>query len=156
MHTDTVLLLAGCCEHRLRGFRLEAFNEDSQRMFSYNDPMGRAQDIYTVKHLHQDLTSPVKVIRIFKSQSSYFLTLCEVMVFGGKLSSGAYVFKLSVSSAFFVVVHSGCMEFQFFMNLKREIQKTHQNQQKPLQLSKTLHICHMTSRFSFASVTMRN
>ena len=136
MHTDTVLLLAGCCEHRLRGFRLEAFNEDSQRMFSYNDPWGPAQNIYTVKHLHQDLTSPVKVIRIFKSHSSYFLTLCEVMVFGGKLSSGAYVFKLSVSSAFFVVVvHSDCMEFQFFMNLKRENTK---NTPEPTKTTATL------------------
>ncbi|RUS78682.1 hypothetical protein EGW08_013570 [Elysia chlorotica] len=69
-----------CCEDRLKGFLLEAFTNRAERVFTYKDSHSTAQDIYTVVNNGSD--TPVTTIKISKSRSSPFLTLCEVMVFG--------------------------------------------------------------------------
>ncbi|GFO02541.1 fucolectin-related protein [Plakobranchus ocellatus] len=70
-----------CCEDRLIGFTLEAFNQTSTRVFTYTDPNPTAQQIYTVI-VPANITDPINRIRISNSKVSEILTLCEVLVFG--------------------------------------------------------------------------
>ncbi|GFR62940.1 receptor-type tyrosine-protein phosphatase kappa [Elysia marginata] len=72
----------GCCEYRLQGFMLEAFEEgDSSAIYNFVDTALSAQQIYTVVPQTR-ISVNVKTVRITKSTSSQILTLCEVLVFG--------------------------------------------------------------------------
>ncbi|GFN97914.1 gypsy retrotransposon integrase-like protein 1 [Plakobranchus ocellatus] len=73
----------GCCEVRLVNFTLQALSSSrANSTYSYTDPGGPAQDIYTV------IPSPrigfaVNSVKIDTSRNVLgYLTLCEVLVFG--------------------------------------------------------------------------
>ncbi|GFN78783.1 multiple epidermal growth factor-like domains protein 6 [Plakobranchus ocellatus] len=72
-----------CCEARLVNFTLQAFpSSGSDPTYTYTDPGGPAQDIYSV------VPSPrigfaVKTVKIDTSKNNLgILTLCEVLIFG--------------------------------------------------------------------------
>ncbi|GFO07584.1 multiple epidermal growth factor-like domains protein 6 [Plakobranchus ocellatus] len=75
----------GCCEYRLIGFNLKAYNTSSvtrsSEVFDYTDPGPEYQDIYTITPQDR-IDGPVKKVRIVKNDKSNILTLCEVIVFG--------------------------------------------------------------------------
>ncbi|GFR62943.1 fucolectin-related protein [Elysia marginata] len=78
---------SGCCEQRLVGFTLQAFNDsqDENELFSYSDPRSSYLDIYYILP-DPGLIEPVLKVKISKdSIDSKILTMCEVIVFGGEL-----------------------------------------------------------------------
>ncbi|KAK3804164.1 hypothetical protein RRG08_000813 [Elysia crispata] len=72
----------GCCEHRLRGFTLRAFQDgDSAAVYTYTDTAASAKPVYEVVPTHT-IDEPVNSVRITNRDSSDTLTLCEVLVLG--------------------------------------------------------------------------
>ncbi|GFN78769.1 receptor-type tyrosine-protein phosphatase kappa [Plakobranchus ocellatus] len=75
-----------CCEHRLVNFTIQAFSNSgsSQAVYSYTDPGGPAQQVYTVV-LSPHIDVPVGRIRfdvLGNKDKQGILALCEVYVFG--------------------------------------------------------------------------
>ncbi|GFN79032.1 hypothetical protein PoB_000553800 [Plakobranchus ocellatus] len=78
--------ISDCCEARLVNFTLQAFpSSGANPNYTYTDPGGPAQDIYSV------VPSPrigfaMKAVKIDTSKNNLgILTLCEVLIFGVKL-----------------------------------------------------------------------
>ena len=77
-----------CCEDRLRSFTLTADSDPSRPdPYTYTDPGGPAQDMYTVVP-DTRISFPVEEVRIRARDNNFknvsILTLCEVVVFGGE------------------------------------------------------------------------
>ncbi|KAK3723113.1 hypothetical protein RRG08_000805 [Elysia crispata] len=71
-----------CCESRLRGFTLRAFQDGvSGAVYTYTDTAASAKPVYEVVPTHT-IDGPVRTVNITKRQSSPILTLCEVLVLG--------------------------------------------------------------------------
>ncbi|GFN78762.1 receptor-type tyrosine-protein phosphatase kappa-like, partial [Plakobranchus ocellatus] len=75
-----------CCEHRLVNFTIQAFSNtgSSQAVYSYTDPGGPAQQVYTVVPSPQ-IDVPVGKVSFDVTKNTYkdnILTLCEVYIFG--------------------------------------------------------------------------
>ncbi|GFN96643.1 fucolectin-related protein [Plakobranchus ocellatus] len=73
-----------CCEKRLVNFTLEVFPSTGQnRQYTYTDPGGPAQQVYTVVPSPQ-IGFPIKTIFIHvrKNRQNDIVTLCEVYAFG--------------------------------------------------------------------------
>ena len=76
--------MADCCQDPLRRFTLMAVSWPDQ--YTYTDPGGSAQDVYTVVPAPR-INFAVKSIQISaraENHSTGVLTLCEVFVFGGE------------------------------------------------------------------------
>ncbi|GFN85839.1 fucolectin-related protein [Plakobranchus ocellatus] len=74
---------ADCCEDRLLNFTMQALQgSDAHPSYSYRDPGGPAQDIYTVVP-SPPIVFAAQSVKIDTSRNTHgFLTLCEVLVFG--------------------------------------------------------------------------
>ncbi|GFN90790.1 receptor-type tyrosine-protein phosphatase kappa-like [Plakobranchus ocellatus] len=76
--------VVGCCLNRLVNFTLEAFSDSRlSRHYTYRDPGGPAQQVYTV--VPSPLIGfPVKnvLIHVRKNRQNDAVTLCEVYAFG--------------------------------------------------------------------------
>ncbi|GFO15824.1 multiple epidermal growth factor-like domains 10 [Plakobranchus ocellatus] len=73
-----------CCENRLVNFTLEAFPRSGQNMnYSYTDPGGPAQQVYTVVPSPQ-IGFPIKTVYIHVRENTQndIITLCEVYALG--------------------------------------------------------------------------
>ncbi|GFO39310.1 fucolectin-related protein, partial [Plakobranchus ocellatus] len=74
-----------CCEDRLVNFTLQAYSSSGGNpVYSYTDPGGRAQLVYTVVP-SPVIQAPVKSVRFDVSKNtkgSNIMTLCEVYAFG--------------------------------------------------------------------------
>ncbi|KAK3770998.1 hypothetical protein RRG08_002047 [Elysia crispata] len=71
-----------CCESRLRGFTLRAFQDGvSAAVYTYTDTAASAKPVDEVVPTHT-IDGPVRSVNITKRQSSTMLTLCEVLVLG--------------------------------------------------------------------------
>ncbi|GFN85817.1 multiple epidermal growth factor-like domains protein 6 [Plakobranchus ocellatus] len=73
----------GCCEENLVNFTLQALpSSGANPIYSYRDPGGPAQDIYTVVPAPR-IDFAVESVKIETNRNTLgFLTLCEVLVFG--------------------------------------------------------------------------
>ncbi|RUS92205.1 hypothetical protein EGW08_000058 [Elysia chlorotica] len=72
------------CKDRLKSFTLTVRPESStDTPYSYTDPGGPTQDIYTVVPSPR-ISFPVKQVRFETGHDTNVLSLCEVFVFGGK------------------------------------------------------------------------
>ncbi|GFO04658.1 multiple epidermal growth factor-like domains 10, partial [Plakobranchus ocellatus] len=71
----------GCCERRLMGFTLTVYDSSDRSLYSYTDQRYSPLDVY---HILFDpiRTKKATAVEIKKSRYSFFLTLCEVLIYG--------------------------------------------------------------------------
>lgn len=69
-------------QHRLRGFRMDIFDENNKLIKAYKDTESTDYDKYTIL---LNLQKPAKSLNITGRRNQY-LTLCEVFVYGGRCS----------------------------------------------------------------------